>query len=185
MVDASSLGEPDAAAGSVPLQVPADWAEVTPRWMTAALADRHPGAVVGDVTLVMRDDGTNRRARFGLTYAAGSGPGMVFLKAEGEHREVHRRNGNLFNEADLFASGAPLAVDHPRPYRVIIDRPARDYVIVMEDVAARGADPRDATRPMTADQVAHGLRGLARLGAHSPPAPPTRSRAACGGAAAA
>jgi hypothetical protein len=29
--------------------------------------------------------------------------------------------------------------------------------------AARGADPRDATRPLTIDQAANGLRGLARL----------------------
>ncbi|ADP84967.1 phosphotransferase [Pseudofrankia inefficax] len=145
------------------LQVPADWADVTPEWMTAALAEQHPDAVVGAVTLVVRDDGTNRRARFDLDYASGSGPGRVFLKAEGVHREVHARNGNLFNEPDLFASGVPLPVDHPHSYRVVIDRPGLDYVIVMEDVTLRGADPRDSTRPMTVDQVASGLRGLARL----------------------
>ena len=33
----------------------------------------------------------------------------------------------------------------------------------MEDLLARGADPRDATRPMTVEQVANGVRGLARL----------------------
>src|ERR1700750_3272239 len=33
----------------------------------------------------------------------------------------------------------------------------------MEDVVARGADPRDSTRPMTIDQVANGVRGLARM----------------------
>jgi hypothetical protein len=33
----------------------------------------------------------------------------------------------------------------------------------MEDVVARGADPRDSTRPMSVDQVANGVRGLARL----------------------
>jgi aminoglycoside phosphotransferase (APT) family kinase protein len=35
--------------------------------------------------------------------------------------------------------------------------------MVMEDVTARGADPRDATRPLTVDQAASGLRGLAAL----------------------
>ena len=35
--------------------------------------------------------------------------------------------------------------------------------MIMEDVVARGADPRDSTRPMTVDQVAAGVRGLARL----------------------
>jgi hypothetical protein len=131
--------------------------------MTAAIAGRHPGARVGDVTLIMSDDGTNRRARFGLRYDAGFGPDVVFAKAEGQYREVHAQNGNMFNEAELFASGVALPLDHPLPYKVIIDRPALDYVIVMEDVTRRGADPRDATRPMTLDQVANGLCGLARL----------------------
>ncbi|OLT27509.1 aminoglycoside phosphotransferase [Actinomadura sp. CNU-125] len=131
--------------------------------MTAALADHHPGAVVGGVTLLTRDDGTNRRARFALTYTTGSGPERVFLKAEGEHREVHSRNGNLFNESDLYDSHVPLPLDHPLVYKVITDRPRLDYVIVMEDVTARGAAPRNATRPLTVDQVANGLRGLARL----------------------
>ncbi|OAA21789.1 protein of unknown function (DUF227) [Frankia sp. EI5c] len=143
--------------------VPADWAEITPEWMTAALAGHHPGARVSDVNLVLRDDGTNRRARFELRFAAGSGPGRVFLKAEGEHRLVHNRNGNLFNEADLYASQVLLPLDHPLVYRVLVDRPSLDWMLVMEDVTLRDGDPRDATRPMTVDQVAAGLRGLARL----------------------
>jgi hypothetical protein len=109
------------------------------------------------------DNGTNRRARFAVRYDAGSGPDVVFMKAEGEHRAVHARNGNMLNEPDLMACGAALPVDHPRPYHVIIDREVLDYVIVMEDVTARGGEPRDATGPMTPDQVANGLGGLARL----------------------
>ena len=35
--------------------------------------------------------------------------------------------------------------------------------MIMEDVVARGADPRDSTRPMTVEQVANGVRGLARM----------------------
>ncbi len=69
----------------------------------------------------------------------------------------------MFNEPDLYASGVPLGVDHPDAYQVVIDRPGMDYMIVMEDVTRRGADPRDATRPLTLDQVANGLRSLARL----------------------
>ena len=42
-----------------------------------------------------------------------------------------------------------------------IDRPGLDYVIVMEDLALRGADPRDATRPLTIEQTANGVRSLA------------------------
>ncbi|MBL7501932.1 aminoglycoside phosphotransferase [Frankia sp. CNm7] len=158
-----ATGEANTTTEPAPLRVPADWADVTPQWMTAALADHHPDAEVRDATLVTRDDGTNRRARFELTYAAGSGPARVFLKAEGIHREVHARNGNLFNESELYASREPLPLDHPLCYRAVIDRPGLDYVLVMEDVTDRGGDPRDSTRPLTVDQVANGLRGLARL----------------------
>jgi hypothetical protein len=143
--------------------IPADWDDVTPAWMAAALEHHYPGVEVAGVTVLERDDGTNRRARLGVTYAGEAGPDVVFVKAEGAHREVHARNGNIFNESDLFASGLPLVVDHPVPYHVVIDRAALDYVIVMEDVTRRGADPRDATRPMSVDQVEHGVRDLARL----------------------
>lgn len=145
------------------LPVPADWNDVTAAWMTKALARDHPDAEVDTVRLVSSDDGTNRRARFDLTFRSGSGPGRVFLKAEGDHREVHSRNGNLFNEPLLFASGVPVDVEHAHVYATGIDRPGLDYVLVMEDVTRRGGDPRDSTRPLTVDQAANAVRGLARL----------------------
>lgn len=145
------------------MKVPADLADLTPEWMSQALGRDFPGAEVDTIAVLTRDDGTNRRARFGLTYRSGSGPAQVFLKAEGDHREVHARNGNLFNESELYAHRLPLHVDHPQPYHVVIDREGLDYLIVMEDVCARGADPRDSTRPMSTDQAADGVRGLARL----------------------
>ena len=33
----------------------------------------------------------------------------------------------------------------------------------MEDLTARAADPRDATRPLTPEQALSGVRGLARM----------------------
>ena len=143
--------------------IPSDWEHISPEWMSVALRSIHPDVQVTEVALLIRDDGTNRRARLGLTYSGPSGPEVVFLKAEGEHRLLHFRNGNLFNESGLFASGVPLHVDHPAVYHVIIDREALDWMIVMEDVTRRGGDPRDSTRPMTVEQVANGTRGLARL----------------------
>jgi hypothetical protein len=145
------------------LRVPESWGGLSAEWMTAVLAARFPGAEVDSATLLWTSDGTNRRARFGLTYKSGSGPGTVFAKAEGVHREVHARNGNLFNEPRIFAGGMPLPVDHPAPYGVVIDEPALDWMVVMEDVTLRGGDPRDSTRPLSIDQVANGLRGLSRL----------------------
>lgn len=132
--------------------------------MTSALAPAFPGVEVGNIELLLRDDGTNRRARFGLSYARGSGPATVFVKAsDPEHAALNARTGGVFNEARLFATRAPLPVDHPRVYLTLIDEPRLDFIMVMEDIVARGGDARDATRPMTAEQVANGLRSLARL----------------------
>ncbi|MET0904047.1 MAG: aminoglycoside phosphotransferase, partial [Acidimicrobiales bacterium] len=54
--------------------IPSSWDDVDARWMNHALAESFPGATVDQVELVLRDDGTNRRARFALTYASGAGP---------------------------------------------------------------------------------------------------------------
>ena len=143
---------------------PKRWEDFSPRWFTRVLARAHPGAEVGAVRVLMQADGTNRRARVALDYAAGKGPATLFLKAHAPgHRWVHFRNGNLFSETRLYASGVPLEVDHPRVYRAICDWLDLDFLIVMEDLEARGADPRTALRPLNVAQVLHGVRSLARL----------------------
>lgn len=147
--------------------VPAGWDEITPEWMTDALRSHHPDARVENVRLVAQSNGTNRRARFALSYAQGSGPRGVFVKAHAPaHRWVHMRYGNLFGESRLFASGAPIPVEHPVVYLAVPDYLRLDFLLVMEDLNLRGGDCRDATRPMTVEQVASGLRGLARLHRH-------------------
>jgi len=143
--------------------IPARWEDLTAGWFTELLQPRFPGAEVSAAELTWRSDGSNRRARFALRYGVGSGPDVVFVKAEGEHREVHARNGNLFNEPRLFASGVPMPLDHAEAYGVVVDEEALDWIVVMEDVTLRGGDPRDATRPLTVAQATDGVRGLARL----------------------
>jgi aminoglycoside phosphotransferase (APT) family kinase protein len=146
------------------LSIPGGWDEITPAWMTDALRRHHPDAVVSDVKVVLRDDGTNRRARLGLTYSAGTGPATVFAKAvDPAHAELVALTSGLFHEPRLFNAGVVLPLDHPAVYAAIIDEDASDFLMIMEDVVARGADPRDSTRPMTVDQVASGVGGLAKL----------------------
>lgn len=146
------------------LQVPKDWDEITPDWMTGALAEHHPGATVDKVTVDLRDDGTNRRARLGVTYSAGSGPATVFVKAvDPEHKAMIKMTSGLLHEPRLFNSRVALPLEHPVVYAAVIDETEEDFLIVMEDLTARHADPRDATRPLTVEQAANGVRGLARM----------------------
>lgn len=146
------------------LSLPRSWDEITPSWMTAALGNHFPGATVEAVTVALRDDGTNRRARLALTYSTGSGPATVFAKAvDPDHAELVALTSGLFHEPRLFSSGVSLPLDHPTVYAALIDEHGSNFVMIMEDVVARGADPRDSTRPMTVSQVANGVRGLARM----------------------
>jgi hypothetical protein len=146
------------------LSVPKTWADITPEWMSAALAAEHPGATVETVAVESRDDGTNRRARLRLTYSAGNGPATVFAKAaDPAHKEMIRMTSGMFHEPRLFTCGAQLPLEHPTVYVALIDEADYDFVMIMEDLTARGADPRDATRPMSIEQVATGVRGLARM----------------------
>src|ERR1700721_1646060 len=132
--------------------------------MTDAIHRHHPDAIVSGVDVVLRDDGTNRRARLGLTYSTGTGPATVFAKAaDPAHVELVALTSGLFHEPRLFTSGVVLPLDHPTVYTAIIDEEGSDFLMIMEDVVARGADPRDSTRPLTIDQAASGVRGLARL----------------------
>jgi hypothetical protein len=146
------------------LALPHEWDDITPQWMSAALAQHHPGAVVSDVTVALRDDGTNRRARLALTYSAGSGPATVFAKAvDPEHAELVALTSGLYHEPRLFTSDVELPLDHPTVYTALIDEDRSDFVMIMEDVVSRGADPRDSTRPLTIAQAGDGVRGLARM----------------------
>jgi hypothetical protein len=147
------------------LTVPKDWAEITPGWMTAALSGRHPGAVVDAVTVDMRDDGTNRRARLAVTYADGpAGPSTVFVKAvDPDHKFLIKLTSGLLHEPRLFNSNIELPLEHPLVYTAVIDEADEDFLLVMEDLTAWGADPRDATRPLTVEQAANGVRGLGRM----------------------
>lgn len=149
---------------TAPLTVPQGWDEVTPEWMTVALRGHHPDAVVENVTVEMRDDGTNRRARLALTYSAGAGPKTVFAKAvDPDHKILIQMTSGLLHEPRLFSSNVELPLEHPLVYAAPIDEAAEEFMLIMEDLTARGADPRDAVRPMTVEQAAAGVRGLGRL----------------------
>lgn len=146
------------------LAVPASWEDISADWMTAALARDFPGAVVDTVTVELRDDGTNRRARLGLRYGEGAGPQTVFVKAvDPGHKEMIKYTSGLLHEPRLFNSDVALPLEHPTVYAAPIDEGDEDFMLVMEDLTARGADPRDATRPLTVEQASNGVRALARM----------------------
>jgi len=85
------------------------------------------------------DDGTNRRARYALTYRKGAGPETVFLKAaDPGHAELNAATGGLFNESRMFRTDLTLPIEHPAVHLALIDEPGLDFLLVMEDIVGRG-----------------------------------------------
>jgi hypothetical protein len=147
------------------LTVPRQWSDLTPDWMTAALASTHPGAVVGAVEVDDVADGTNSRARVRLRYARGQGPERVFIKREGRmlNRLALTALGAREAEARLVGSALDLPLEHPAFYAAAVDRRRLAAVTVMEDVTLRGARANDPTTALGVKQVRDGLLGLARM----------------------
>jgi len=151
------------------LSVPRSWAELTPSWLTEALAGAFPGAVVEAVEPRDVVDGTNARARIDLRYSTGDGPERVFVKREGRLLNRLALTALGAREAEARLAGGPdaaparLPLDHPAFYASALDARRLAAVTVMEDVTLRGGRPNQATVPLSVEEVRSGLRGLARL----------------------
>jgi hypothetical protein len=144
--------------------VPANW-DVDISWMQNVVARDYPDARLASLQRIGGSDGTSSRALFALEYSSGDGPKTVFAKTKGNwlRRFLHAMTGNAFIEGSLFHSGVDLCLEHPSFYYGAVDKLRMNDVIVMEDVANRGATLNDATTPLTVEQVAAGLRELARM----------------------
>ena len=91
----------------------------------------------------------------------------MFVKAvDPDHKFLIKLTSGLLHEPRLFNSKVELPLEHPLVYAAVIDEADEDFMLVMEDLTARDADPRDATRPLTIEQAADGVRGLARMHGH-------------------
>ncbi|MHB8696271.1 MAG: phosphotransferase [Solirubrobacteraceae bacterium] len=147
------------------MDVPRAPAEITPEWMTEILIPRIPGVRVEAVDLGDLDEGTTVRVAARLAYSAGQGPERVFIKAQGPlgHRLLLASTGTLFGEARVLAHRDLLPLEVPEVYGSRIERRTLRTITVMEDVTARGATQNAATDPLTPDQAADGLAGLASL----------------------
>lgn len=139
--------------------------ELTAELLGAVMGPHLDGAVIGAALVLEAAEGTNRRARVQLAYAKGSGPARVVVKWHGPllNRLALLALGAHDAEARLAASGISLPLASPRWYGA--ERaPARlGSLVVMEDVTTAGGRPNDARRPLSLEEVASGLFGLARL----------------------
>lgn len=147
------------------LPVPGSLAELTPSWMTVALANRCPGSVVDKLEVGPVAAGTNSRAPVSLSYAEGAGPSSVFVKMHGRllHRLALVALRALTAEARLADIDPVLPLEHPLPYAAGVDWGRLATIVVMDDVTTGGGLPNDATSALDVAEVRSGLDGLAQL----------------------
>ncbi|MBO0694133.1 MAG: hypothetical protein J2P58_14610, partial [Acidimicrobiaceae bacterium] len=147
------------------LRAPRSWSEVTAAWMTQALQRSCPGVAVREAYVEAVTAGTTSHGLVRLSYARGEGPERVFVKREGPwfNRLAVTALGAREVEARLADSALGLPLESPTFLAGGADWRRLATVVVMEDVTLRGARPRDASHPLTVDEVRNGLLGLARL----------------------
>jgi Phosphotransferase enzyme family len=154
--------------GATRMPLPLTLDEVTPAWLTEALSTRFPGV---EIVAAVRDAeraGTSTSARFTLTYAPGSAqtdpPATVYVK--GGFDAVMRRRvwAALIQEARFYAEFADdVPINIPRAYFAGIDESARQGVLILEDMTARGVRFGHATDLTTVDTVLAQVTELAAL----------------------
>ena len=140
--------------------------DITPEWLTAALAARHPGANVDTVEVLERHEVTNAHARLHVTYRdAGGAPTTMFCKLppNDARREQIIATGMGHREARFYAELAPAtALRIPEAHVARTDGTGM-FALLLEDLVAGGCDVSDGTWGIPADAAAGAVEDLAAL----------------------
>ena len=166
MPDMATLAEAAVNGEGDELRVPTIPEEVTAAWLTQALAQRVPGAVVHKVELLERIDGASSKLRLRLELndaarAAGV-TGQVILKAGFEH---HSPNMVVMhqNEVNAYRHLAP-SVDVPTAacFYAHYDSTGR-AVVILEDLTLKNVEFLSLQRPIGYALAEKFLDHLAKL----------------------
>jgi hypothetical protein len=154
-----------AATPVVTVPVPRDVERLDPTWVTRAIAGRHPGTEVGEVRVQRVDRGTTTRAVLALNHRRGTGPERLFVKLQGgpSHRATMWLLDMLDHEAETYRRFPVMPLEAPTVYAAGTDRRRLQSVVVMEDLAARGAVLNDARRVVPVDRAAGVIDDLAAM----------------------
>jgi hypothetical protein len=149
------------------LAVPLDTAGITPAWLTAALAAKHPGVQVTGVEVLTERASTNHHALLALTYAEpGDAPATVFCKMaslDPGHRIAIGATGMGAREAHFYeALAASVPLRTPTSHFAASDADGA-FMLLLEDLGAAGCTMSDGTWGIPADLAAVALEDLARM----------------------
>ena len=142
--------------------IPADADDLSPDWLSAVL-----GAEVAAVEVLDHAFATNQRVRIALTYREeGAGPASLFAKlapVDPAHRAMIGSTGMAVREAEFYGDVAPeVGLRVPRPWHAATGDDGR-FVLLLEDLAAKGCDFSEGEWGVSADAAARALEELARF----------------------
>jgi len=144
--------------------------DVSPGWLARVLDDRYPGIRIADCELLDDHAGTTARARLALEYAGArpaDAPDSVFLKitpAARLQRLFLAATGIGRSEVRFYRHVRPdLPVRAPRVHGIATVGPDRQFVLVLEDLAASGARLAAVGDRADADDAARVLDAMASL----------------------
>lgn len=142
--------------------------QITEAWLTTVLVPPGNPARVTGIDVLSRSDGTTNRLRLGLSYegAEVTLPPSVFVKFSPNlsHRIALNASGMTDQETWFYRDLRPLASVATPQLLAAESHPASGrFVLVLEDLAARGVTFNDATRALTRDEADRLIDALASL----------------------
>jgi hypothetical protein len=142
-------------------RIPVERSEITAEWLSAVL-----GRPVGSATIVDEHSGTTGRARVAIASDAADLPPSVFVKLapfDPAQRAFVDSQGMGVSEARFYREVAPdVPVSIPRCLHADWDADGR-YVMVLEDLELRGAEPIESGHPQLVTIVDGIIDGFAAL----------------------
>jgi hypothetical protein len=149
------------------MDIPVRPDDITPAWLTAALQERHPGAVVAQVEVTFTAEVTNAHARLAARYEEPAGaPPTMFCKLLplDERRASIAATRMGPREVRFYRDLAPhLALRVPAVHVALLDERDGTFVLLMEDLEASGCRVSDGTWGVGTDAAAEALEGLGEV----------------------
>lgn len=138
---------------------------ITARWLTAAMRQRAPGVTIRDCAVVDTTFTTCSKIRLRLdrdeaAIAAGI-PELIIVKGGFEEHARNLDHMHLREVRGYRDIYPQVPLPHPACYFADFDPEARQGIIIMEDLVAKGVEWCHATRPQSYEQVARRLGELA------------------------
>jgi Ecdysteroid kinase-like family len=150
--------------------IPNSASDVNERWISKALSYRHPGTVVQTIEEADARHGTTTNIRFKLRYRDGANPSrlpsVMWLKAGmEEHSEQFAEQVGLYEREARFYTHLQRHIARWTPRCLYSDYSAagKSGVTLLEDLTMKGAELYYATKQISLDDVAAGIKALAEV----------------------